>query len=77
MLSRLLTPARLKENQDFLWRLADQQLDEFAESGECEFLEAYSKPYSLLAIANLLGVPESDHEEFRAVFWEFAHRGQP
>ncbi len=68
VLSRLLTPARLKENQDFLWRLADQQLDEFVESGECEFLEAYSKPYSLLAIANLLGVPESDHEEFRAVF---------
>ena len=29
VLSRLLTPARLKENQDFLLRLADQQLDEF------------------------------------------------
>jgi cytochrome P450 len=68
VLSRLLTPARLKENQDFLLRLADRQLDEFVEHGECEFLEAYSKPYSLLAIANLLGVPESDHNEFRAVF---------
>ena len=68
VLSRLLTPARLKENQDFLWGLADQQLDEFAERGECEFLEAYSKPYALLAVANLLGVPEADHEEFRAVF---------
>jgi cytochrome P450 len=68
VLSRLLTPARLKENQDFLVRLADQQLDEFVERGECEFLEAYSKPYSLLAVANLLGVPEADHDEFRAVF---------
>lgn len=68
VLSKLLTPARLKENQDFLWRLADQQLDEFVERGECEFLEAYSKPYSLLAIANLLGVPEADYDEFRAVF---------
>jgi cytochrome P450 len=68
VLSRLLTPARLKENQDFLWGLADQQLDEFVERGECEFLEAYSKPYALLAVANLLGVPEADHEEFRAVF---------
>ena len=68
VLSRLLTPARLKENQDFLLRLADQQLDEFVERGECEFLEAYSKPYSLLAVANLLGVPEADHDEFRAVF---------
>ena len=66
VLSRLLTPARLKENQDFLLRLADEQLDEFVERGECEFLEAYSKPYSLLAVANLLGVPEADHDEFRA-----------
>lgn len=66
VLSRLLTPARLKENQDFLWSLADQQLDEFVGRGECEFLDAYSKPYALLAVANLLGVPEADHKEFRA-----------
>jgi cytochrome P450 len=65
VLSRLLTPARLKENQDFLWTLADGQLDEFVERGECEFLAQYSKPYSLLAVANLLGVPEADHKEFR------------
>lgn len=68
VLSRLLTPARLKENQDFLYGLADHQLDEFVADGECEFLEAYSKPYALLAVANLLGVPETDHKEFRAVF---------
>src|SRR5699024_7573246 len=36
LLSRLLTPARLKENQEFLWRLADAQLDEFVAAGECE-----------------------------------------
>lgn len=66
VLNRLLTPARLKENQDFLWSLADQQLDEFVGRGECEFLTAYSKPYSLLAVANLLGVPEDDHKEFRS-----------
>ena len=67
VLSRLLTPARLKENQEFLWRLADGQLDEFVDSGACEFLAAYAKPFSLLAIASLLGVPEADHQEFREV----------
>lgn len=66
VLSRLLTPARLKDNREFLWQLADQQLDEFVQRGKCEFLEAYSKPYALLAVANLLGVPEADHKEFRA-----------
>ncbi|QZH58320.1 cytochrome P450 [Mycolicibacterium farcinogenes] len=65
ILSRLLTPSRLKANQDFLWELADTQLDEFIDSGECEFLTAYSKPFSLLAIADLLGVPREDHKEFR------------
>ncbi|OBK70779.1 cytochrome P450 [Mycobacterium sp. 1274761.0] len=66
LLTRLLTPSRLKANQDFLWELADRQLDEFVGAGECEFLTAYSKPFSLLAIADLLGVPREDHDEFRA-----------
>ena len=65
LLTRLLTPKRLKANQEFLWELADRQLDEFVDTGECEFLTAYSKPFSLLAIADLLGVPREDHQEFR------------
>lgn len=65
LLSRLLTPSRLKANQDFLWELADEQLDEFVEDGACEFLTAYSKPFSLLAVADLLGVPREDHKNFR------------
>jgi cytochrome P450 len=68
LLSRLLTPKRLKENEDFMWRLADQQLDEFGSRGTCEFLDEYARPFSGLVIADLLGVPVEDHEEFRAVF---------
>jgi cytochrome P450 len=68
LLSKLITPKRLKENEDFMWRLADQQLDKFIDRGECEFLEDYAKPFSLLVIADLLGVPAEDHDEFRAVF---------
>lgn len=64
LLSRLLTPRRLKDNQEFLWELADRQLDEFIDNGKCEFLTAYSKPFSLLAIADLLGVPRADHGDF-------------
>ena len=67
LLSRLLTPKRLKENEDFMWRLADRQLDEFIAAGRCEFISEYAKPFSLLVIADLLGVPEEDHEEFRVV----------
>jgi cytochrome P450 len=65
MLMRLLTPKRLKENEDFMWRHADRQIDEFAASGECEFIRSYAGPFTLYVIADLLGVPESDHEWFR------------
>ena len=33
LLMRLLTPKRLKENEDFMWRLADRQIDEFVDRG--------------------------------------------
>jgi cytochrome P450 len=68
ILSRLLTPKRLKENEDFMWRLADRHIDEFIADGKCEFLAAYAKPFSLLVVADLLGVPEGDHEQFREAF---------
>lgn len=68
LLNKLITPKRLKENEDFMWRLADQQLDTFLDKGSCEFLTAYAKPFSLLVIADLLGVPQEDHEEFKEVF---------
>jgi cytochrome P450 len=29
LIMRLLTPKRLKENEEFMWRLADRQIDEF------------------------------------------------
>jgi cytochrome P450 len=68
LMNKLITPKRLKENEEFMWRLADQQLDTFIERGRCEFLADYAKPFSLLVIADLLGVPAEDHDEFRAVF---------
>jgi cytochrome P450 len=68
LLSRLITPKRLKENEEFMWRLADEQLDTFIERGHCEFLADYAKPFSLLVVADLLGVPLEDHDEFKAAF---------
>lgn len=67
LLSRLLTPKRLKENEEFMWRLADEQLDRFVARGSTEFIEDYAKPFSMLVIADLLGVPAADHQEFRRV----------
>ncbi len=65
LLARLITPKRLKENEEFMWRLADQQIDEFVDRGECEFVHDYAGPFTLLVVADLLGVPESEHATFR------------
>jgi cytochrome P450 len=65
LLMRLITPKRLKENEEFMWRLADRQLDEFLADGACEFIHDYANPFTLLVIADLLGVPEGDHDTFR------------
>ncbi len=65
LLMRLITPKRLKENEEFMWRLADRQIDEFLDRGECEFIHDYANPFTLLVIADLLGVPEADHAAFR------------
>jgi cytochrome P450 len=68
LLSRLLTPKRLRENEEFMWRLADQQLDQFVDRGSCEFLADYARPFTGLVVVDLLGIPVEDHEEFIAVF---------
>lgn len=68
LLNGLFTPKRLKENEEFMWRLADRLIDEFVDKsadGRCEFASAYGQPFPLLVIADLLGVPEADHTMFR------------
>ena len=65
LLMRLLTPKRLRENEEFMWRRADRKIDDFFSEGRCEFISDYAGPFALYVIADLLGVPESDHEWFR------------
>src|SRR3954451_7388149 len=65
LLLRLITPKRLKENEAFMWQLADRQIDEFIANGHCEFIADFASPFTLLVIADLLGVPEEDHEIFQ------------
>jgi cytochrome P450 len=61
LLMGLITPKRLKENEEFIWRLTDRQLDAVLPRSPVELISAYAQPYTLLVIADLLGVPEEDH----------------
>ncbi|WP_006241388.1 cytochrome P450 [Mycolicibacterium tusciae] len=63
LLMRLITPKRLKENEDAMWGLADEILDEFLAPGEGEFIKGFASPFTLRVIADLLGVPEADRDD--------------
>jgi cytochrome P450 len=65
LLMRLLTPSRLRENEEFMWERANHQIDNFVSRGECELVTDFAGPFTLYVIADLLGVPEEDHEWFR------------
>ena len=63
LLMRLITPKRLKENEDAMWQLADDILDDFLAPGEGEFVKGFAGPFTLRVIADLLGVPAEDRPE--------------
>ena len=66
LLMRLLTPRRLRENEEFIRDLADQQLDPIIAAGRGEFIRQYASPLAALVIAELLGVPKEDFDHIRA-----------
>ncbi len=65
LLMRLITPVRLKQNEEYMQGLAERQIDTFIARGECEFMDAYAQPFAVLAISDLLGVPPEDRIQFR------------
>ncbi len=66
LMMRLLTPRRLRENEEFMWRAAGEEMERIAGKGECEFLGDFAQPFSMLVIADLLGIPQSDRPTLRA-----------
>ena len=65
LLMALITPKRLKENEHFMWELAEQQIDGFISRGECEIMADFAQPFAVLVISDLLGVPAEDRIKFR------------
>jgi cytochrome P450 len=63
ILTGVLTPARLRRNEEYIEILADRLIDRFIDRGRCEFVANYAHALSTLVIADLLGVPEEDREE--------------
>ncbi len=64
LLNGMITPRRLKDNEEFMARLANRQIDRIVDRGSFEVSKEYGVPFATLVIADLLGVPEEDHKVF-------------
>jgi cytochrome P450 len=68
LMMRLLTPGRLRENEEFMADLSARLLRDLIAKGTCDMVEDYAKPFALLVVAELEGVPEEDHAGFAEGF---------
>lgn len=67
LLNGMFRPTRLKENEDYMERVAAQMVDDIIARGECELISEVATPYVTLVIADLLGVPADDRQKFMDV----------
>lgn len=67
LLNPLFKPSRLKANERFMYDYADAMMREMVARGGCELIAEVATPYVTMVIADLLGVPADDREEFRKV----------
>jgi hypothetical protein len=42
----LITPKRLRENEEFMWRLAERQIDEFIDRDDGDFIRGYGRRFA-------------------------------
>jgi cytochrome P450 len=65
LLMKLLTLRSLKESEDRMWDLADRLIDEWIDEGKVSFMRGFAAPFAILVIADLLGVPDEDFNDFK------------
>ena len=65
LVNKLFSPKRIEGIEQYIERLADGLIDEFVDQKEVEFIDAFAGPIPFLVVADLLGVPREDHDEFK------------
>lgn len=63
LLGNLLTYKRLKQNENYLYTLADKLIDGFIGKGKCAVVPEYAHATTIYAISDLMGIPEADRAE--------------
>ncbi len=64
LMNRLFVPSRLKANEEFIARVSDEFVTRVVGQGSCDLISEVATPFVTLVIADLLGVPEEDRQNF-------------
>jgi cytochrome P450 len=66
LVSQAFTPRIIRGLEPRLRAVADELFDEALEKGEVDFVEAMTYPLPVIAIAEIIGVPASDRNQFKS-----------
>jgi cytochrome P450 len=70
LLNRLFVPSRLKSNAEFMAGFADDLISQVVVDGGCELMSKVATPFVTLVVADLLGVPPEDRNNFMVALSE-------
>jgi cytochrome P450 len=62
IVARSFTPRRLQGVLDSVETICTEVIDEFCEQGEVDLVEAFSQPFPLLVICDMMGIPRSEFD---------------
>jgi cytochrome P450 len=63
LLLSLLTPTRVRQNEEYLTGLADRFIDAFIDKGSCNVVPDYAHATTTYAISDIMGIPMEDRAE--------------
>jgi len=63
LLAGIVNPKRVKQNEEYLYGLADRLLDGILGKGRCNIVPEFAHAATTYAISDLMGIPEPDRAE--------------
>lgn len=68
IMNSIFAPAKVAAMEDGIRARANAFIDTFADSGECEFVDAFGRPFPVSIFMQLMGLPDEHMEQLNA--WE-------
>jgi len=65
LVTKAFTAARVEQMTGYITGLCDELIDAFIDKGKCDFFRDFAVPLPIYVVADLLGVPRSDVNQFK------------